>query len=106
MRFAYEANHLRFEHGRWRIHAGFPNAACDCGCGTCKRGRIEAYRASRPGVTLVHVGNGYVSDLCGALAADVAFAKDSLAAELERRGVGYEPFETLHEVIPALGRLL
>ncbi len=106
LRFAHDANHLRFEHGRWRIRAGFPNEACDCGCGTCKRGRIEVYRAARPGVTLVHVGNGRVSDLCGALAADVAFAKDSLAAELERRGVGYESFETLHDVIPLLGRLL
>jgi alpha-galactosidase len=106
VRFAYDANHLRFAAGRWRIRAGGLNPACDCGTGTCKRGRIESYRAARPGVTLVHIGNGRVSDLCGALAADVAFAKDSLAEELERRGVGFEPFRTLHDVIPALARLL
>ena len=54
----------------------------------------------------MHIGNGRVSDLCGALAADVAFAKDSLAVELDGRGAAYEPFETLCDVIPHLERLL
>ena len=71
----------------------------------CKRGRIEAFRAGRPGATLVHLGNGRVSDLCGALAADVAFAKDSLAVELEARGHPFEGFETLHDVIARLPEL-
>ena len=106
VRFAYDANHLRYQDGRWRIASGHPNPACGCGTGTCKRGRIEAFRADHPGATLVHIGNGRVSDLCGALAADVAFAKDSLAGELEARGAAYEPFETLCDVIPHLERLL
>jgi 2-hydroxy-3-keto-5-methylthiopentenyl-1-phosphate phosphatase len=106
LRFGYDANHLRFRGGRWRIRAAFPNPQCECGTGTCKRGIIEAFRASRPEATIVHIGNGAVSDLCGALAADVAFAKESLAEELERRGVGFERFESLHDVIPALQRLL
>ena len=106
VRFAYDANHLRYEDGRWRIAAAHPNPACGCGTGTCKRGRIEAFRADHPGASLVHIGNGRVSDLCGALAADVAFAKDSLALELSERGVPYEPFETLLDVIPHLERLL
>ncbi len=106
IRFAYDANRLRYESGRWRIAAGHPNPACGCGTGTCKRARIEAFRKSAPGATLVHIGNGRVSDLCGALAADVAFAKDSLATELERRGLAFERFETLHDVIPTLERLL
>jgi 2,3-diketo-5-methylthio-1-phosphopentane phosphatase len=104
--FAYDANHLRYQDGRWRIASGHPNSACTCGTGTCKRGRIEAFRADHPGATLVHIGNGRVSDLCGALAADVAFAKDSLAVELEGRGAAYERFETLCDVIPHLERLL
>jgi 2-hydroxy-3-keto-5-methylthiopentenyl-1-phosphate phosphatase len=54
---------------------------------------------------VVHVGNGRVSDLCGALAADVAFAKDTLAEELAARQVAYEPFTTLHEVVAGLARL-
>ena len=104
--FAYSANHLRYELGRWRIRAGGPDASCGCGTGTCKRAVIERFRASHPGALLVHIGNGRVSDTCGALAADVAFAKDSLAAELERRGAPYESFETLLDVIPRLDALL
>jgi len=106
LRFAYDANHLRYESGSWRIAASHPSAECGCGTGTCKRGRIEAFRRHAPEATTVHIGNGRVSDLCGALAADVAFAKDSLATELARRGKAFEPFETLHDVIPRLERLL
>ena len=69
-------------------------------------GRIEEWRSQRPEATLVHVGNGRVSDLCGALAADVVFAKDSLAEELADRGRPYEPFATLHDVIPRPPALL
>ena len=106
VRFAFEANHLRYEDGHWRIAGAHPNPACGCGTGTCKRGRIEAFRADHPGAKLVHIGNGRVSDLCGALAADVAFAKDSLATALGERGIPYQPFETLLDVIPHLARLL
>lgn len=106
VRFDYDANHLRYEGDRWRLEPGFPNPACGCGTGVCKRGRIEAFRAEHPSATLVHIGNGRVSDLCGALAADVAFAKDSLALVLAERGHTYEPFETLHDVIPRLEALL
>ena len=105
VRFAYSANRLRYDDGRWRIRAGHPNADCGCGTGTCKRGLIETLRARRPDATTVHVGNGRVSDTCGALAAHHAFAKDSLAPELERRGAPYTPFETLHDVIDGLERL-
>jgi 2-hydroxy-3-keto-5-methylthiopentenyl-1-phosphate phosphatase len=55
---------------------------------------------------VVHIGNGRVSDLCACRTADVVFAKDTLAEELTRQGVGYEPFETLHEVVEGLERLL
>jgi 2-hydroxy-3-keto-5-methylthiopentenyl-1-phosphate phosphatase len=102
LRFAYDANRLRFDGGSWRIRAGHPNPSCSCGTGTCKRGRIEARRAADPGAAIVHIGNGRVSDLCGALAADVAFAKDSLAEELTRRGEAFEAYATLRDVIPRL----
>jgi HAD superfamily phosphoserine phosphatase-like hydrolase len=106
VRFVYDANRLRYRDGAWRIEGGYPDPNCECGTGTCKRGRIEAFRARHPGVRSVHIGNGRVSDTCGALAADVVFAKDSLALELGRRGIPYEPFETLNDVIPGLERLL
>jgi len=104
VRFAYDANHLRYERGRWRIAPGAPSDACTCGTGTCKRGRIGAYRAENPGAFCVHVGNGRVSDLCGALEADLAFAKDTLAPALDARGAEYIPFETLYDVIAGLER--
>jgi len=105
VRFAYTANHLRYERGRWRIRAGHPDPGCGCGTGTCKGSVIREFRTLHPEATLVHVGNGRVSDLCGGLAADVVFAKDSLALELTRRGVEYRPFETLLDVLPHLEAL-
>jgi 2,3-diketo-5-methylthio-1-phosphopentane phosphatase len=106
VRFAYAANHLHYDAGTWRIRAWAPNPECGCGTGTCKRAQIDAMRARFPGVTTVHIGNGRVSDTCGALAADISFAKDSLATELESRGAPYYPFESLAEIIPQLEKLL
>lgn len=105
VRFAYDANRLWYEGGVWRIAARAPDASCACGTGLCKRARIQAFRSLHPGVCTVHVGNGRVSDLCGALAADVAFAKDSLAEELAAQGVAFERFSTLHDVVAGLERL-
>ncbi len=102
VQFAYDANTLRYEDERWRIGAGYPNPTCDCGTGVCKRGRIQAYRAEHPGRRTVHIGNGRVSDLCGAQEADIAFAKDTLALVLEQRGHPFQRFETLFDVIAAL----
>ena len=48
------------------------------------------------------MGNGQVSDLCGAIAADLAFAKDTLAPALFARGESFLAFETLNEVIAIL----
>jgi 2,3-diketo-5-methylthio-1-phosphopentane phosphatase len=106
VRFAYAANHLRYEDDRWRLAPGCPSATCGCGTGVCKRGCIEAVRAEHPEATLVHIGNGRVSDYCGAVAADVAFAKDTLAIELEKNGEAFERFETLYDVIPRLEVIL
>jgi 2,3-diketo-5-methylthio-1-phosphopentane phosphatase len=104
VRFAYAANHLHYERGRWRIRPGQSDAGCECGTGTCKGSILRAFRTAHPRAMLVHIGNGRVSDTCGALAADLAFAKDSLAVELERRGAPFEPYATLHDVIPLLER--
>jgi 2,3-diketo-5-methylthio-1-phosphopentane phosphatase len=104
VRFEYEANRLTYCDGRWRIQAAHPNPACPCGTGTCKRGRIEAYRVEHPDVLVAHIGNGRVSDLCGAEVADVVFAKDSLAEALTERGRPFESFETLRDVVAALER--
>ena len=103
--FAYTANHLRIEHGKWRIRAGAPDPTCTCGTGVCKRHALLTLRAASPRTHLVHIGNGRVSDTCGALAADTAFAKDSLAEELAKRGVAFVRFTTLHDVVRELAAL-
>jgi 2,3-diketo-5-methylthio-1-phosphopentane phosphatase len=102
IRFAYVSNRLRYEHGRWRIAPGGPDPSCGCGTGVCKRARIEAFRARHPDALVVHVGNGRISDRCAAEAADRVFAKDTLADELAARGIAFDPFETLHDVVRAL----
>jgi 2-hydroxy-3-keto-5-methylthiopentenyl-1-phosphate phosphatase len=102
IRFDYQANHLEYEGDRWRLAAGRPNEACGCGTGSCKRGLIATFREECPGAFCVHIGNGRVSDLCGALEADLAFAKDTLAPALEEAGRPYVPFDDLHDVVAIL----
>lgn len=102
VRFDYQANHLEYEGDLWRLAANQPNDACGCGTGSCKRKLIARYRADHPGVFCVHIGNGRVSDLCGALEADLAFAKDTLAPALEQSGHPYVAFDTLHDVLRML----
>jgi 2-hydroxy-3-keto-5-methylthiopentenyl-1-phosphate phosphatase len=106
VRFEYDANRLWFEDDRWRIAAVHLNPSCGCGTGNCKRSRIGIYRAAHPGTRTVHIGNGRVSDKCGALAADLAFAKGTLADVLTEDGAPFEPFETLHDVVRVLEREL
>ncbi len=106
VRFAHDSNRLWYENGRWRIAARYPDARCSCKTGVCKAARIRDFRALHPNARVVHIGNGRVSDLCGARAADVVFAKDSLAEELAKQGVAFEAFETLHDVVSGLGRLI
>lgn len=106
IRFAYTANHLRIEHGKWRIRAGAPDPSCGCGTGVCKGNVLRMLRASSPHTHLVHIGNGRVSDTCGALEADTAFAKDSLAETLENRGVPFVRFATLQDVASHLDAIL
>jgi alpha-galactosidase len=102
LRFAYDANRLRYENGAWRIAARWPDASCACGTGVCKRARIAEFRGRHPGVPVVHIGNGRVSDLCASEASDRVFAKDSLADVLAERGIPFERFVTLHDVVARL----
>jgi alpha-galactosidase len=106
VRFQHDSNRLWYENDRWRIAARHPDPRCGCNTGVCKAARIRDFRALHPRTRVVHVGNGRVSDLCGARAADLVFAKDSLAAELAKQGVAFEPFETLHDVVAGLERML
>ena len=90
------ANELDSAGGR---HAArFPLRDPDCArCAHCKALRLRA----AAGGTRVFVGDG-LSDVCGALAADLVYAKDSLARTLAARGVPFEPYATLDEVLESL----
>jgi 2-hydroxy-3-keto-5-methylthiopentenyl-1-phosphate phosphatase len=87
------ANELEARPEGWR--AVFrETAACDV-CGEpCKRWALD-------GEPVVFVGDGSWGDRCAALAADRVFARDGLAAALEREGVAYERFGDLRDVVAA-----
>lgn len=90
------ANDFRLEDRT--IEPAFPWRDPSCArCAHCKGLRVRA----ASGRQRVFVGDG-LSDVCGALAADVVFAKDSLAADLERRGVAFRRYASLGEVLAYL----
>jgi 2,3-diketo-5-methylthio-1-phosphopentane phosphatase len=107
--FDYRANRLVYRDGRWSIAAGHPDPTCGCGTGTCKGGIIRRFREREPDALCVHIGNGRVSDLCGARAADLTFArdgeKDTLAPALLEEGEPFFSFRTLHDVVEALSAI-
>ena len=87
------ANRVDARPGGWIVEFRDETACATCG-EPCKRGSLA-------GAPYVYAGDGY-SDRCAALAADRIFARDSLARDLDRRGVAYEPFDDLHDVVAAL----
>jgi len=62
-----------------------------------KARHLAAYRGRR----IIFAGDGH-SDLDAALAADVVFAKSTLARELDARGAAFYPFDTLEPVLAFL----
>ena len=87
------ANELDPRPEGWR--AIFRDDAVCPACGEpCKRGALNGH-------DVVYVGDG-VSDHCAALAASRVFARDGLAAYLEREGIAFERYEDLHDVVAAL----
>jgi 2-hydroxy-3-keto-5-methylthiopentenyl-1-phosphate phosphatase len=87
------ANRLDARPDGWRVLWRDEAQCAECG-EPCKRGALS-------GDDVVYVGDGY-SDRCAALSARRVFARDGLAAYLDRRGLGYEPFGDLHDVARAL----
>jgi 2-hydroxy-3-keto-5-methylthiopentenyl-1-phosphate phosphatase len=83
------ANRVDARPEGWRVRFRDESACETCG-EPCKR-------AGLAGEPYVYVGDGY-SDRCAALAADRVFARDGLAAYLDRRGFPYEPFRDFHDL--------
>jgi 2-hydroxy-3-keto-5-methylthiopentenyl-1-phosphate phosphatase len=84
------ANEVEARPDGWAVR--FRDEAVCAVCGEpCKRGALA-------GEPYAYVGDGY-SDRCAALAAERVFARDGLAAWLDGRGVAYEPFDDLLDVV-------
>ena len=102
------ANQIAFRDGD-RLVPSFPYHDPSVVCSANAKARhLERQSASH---RVVFAGDGH-SDLDAALAADVVFAKSTLARELDLRGVAFYPFETLEpvlaflETMPVEGRAL
>jgi 2,3-diketo-5-methylthio-1-phosphopentane phosphatase len=90
------ANALEFDADRLR--PAFPYADPHCmRSANAKARHLLPYRGHR----IVFAGDGH-SDLDAALAADVVFAKSTLARELADRSVSFQPFETLASIFDLL----
>ena len=86
------ANELTFRDDQPEAHFPLRDPAC-ARCAHCKAQHLHGI-AGRP---RIYVGDG-LSDVCPALVADIVFAKDSLAAEMTRRGLPFRPFRSLSDV--------
>jgi len=92
------ANDLRFAPGL-RLVPSFPHHDPASACSANAKARhLLPYRASS---RIIFAGDGH-SDVDAALAADVVFAKSTLANELDARGVAFYPFDTLEPVLAFL----
>jgi 2-hydroxy-3-keto-5-methylthiopentenyl-1-phosphate phosphatase len=88
VRFTPEGGVVDFRHGE----------ICPV-CGEeCKRSVVDERRDGRE---VVYIGDGY-SDRCAAQAADVRFARQTLATHLDREGVGYTRFDDFTTIREAL----
>jgi len=92
------ANDLRFAPGG-RLIASFPHHDPLCACSANAKARHLVPQRARH--RIIFAGDGH-SDLDAALAADVVFAKSTLANELDARGVTFYPFDTLEPVLAFL----
>lgn len=97
------ASHLEPEGGRWRTAFPNPRRGCVHGCATCKPSVMAAL--NRGGRLSVFVGDG-LSDRYAAEAADLVFAKGTLAAHCRGRGIEHVRYEGLAEVAAYLDEVL
>lgn len=90
------ANDMLFEGDRVSAHFGWTDPEC-ARCAHCKAQHLRR-AVNRP---RIFVGDG-LSDVCAAEVADIVFAKNALAAALDRRAIRYRPFASLADVARAL----
>jgi 2-hydroxy-3-keto-5-methylthiopentenyl-1-phosphate phosphatase len=84
-----------------RITVEFPCRVAECSaCGNCKAAHLFRLRPHFRRV--FYLGDGH-SDMCAARFADVIFAKEHLLEFCREQGIAHLPFETLGEVVAAIG---
>ncbi len=92
----YLANRLFLNKGTWQVEFPYPSISCS-DCGHCKGDPIRTW--TEQGYTTVFAGNG-VTDRCGALAAQLTFAKDELKTWCAGNGVtavSFQSFDDIHQ---------
>ena len=90
----YLANRLFLNDGAWQVEFPYPSAVCQA-CGHCKGDPLRTWASQ--GYTTVFVGNG-VTDRCGALAAQLTFAKDELRTWCDSHSVAAVPFQSFNDI--------
>jgi len=82
-----------------RLVPRYPHPDMECEeCGNCKSGLVKALQAD--GNYVVFIGNGR-TDLCPARYANIVFARDGLARNLQEEGRPYILFEDFHDILEA-----
>jgi 2-hydroxy-3-keto-5-methylthiopentenyl-1-phosphate phosphatase len=89
------SSHLEPEGRRWRTDFPHSRDGCEHGCATCKASVMAAL--SRGRCPSVFVGDG-LSDRHAAAAADLVFAKGTLAAHCRERGIEHVTYGGLADV--------
>jgi len=88
----------RADGAGWQVSPPPDGAPCER-CLNCKG--VHVRRAHAAGQRVAVVGNG-ASDLCGARAADLVVARDTLARHCDAEGIPYRPWTTFEDVAAAL----
>jgi 2-hydroxy-3-keto-5-methylthiopentenyl-1-phosphate phosphatase len=96
------SSHLEPDGQRWRASFMSPGEACVHGCATCKPAAIE--QLSVAGSPSVFVGDG-LSDRYAAVAADMVFAKGTLATYCVEHSIAYTSYTTLATVTQRLDEI-
>lgn len=93
------ANHLQFESDG-RLSVDFPYYEFGCGqCANCKGYHVRHNK--QPGETTVYIGDG-MSDVCGAIDADIVFAKKDLLDYCRQKNMSCIAFNDFGDVMTYL----
>ena len=96
------SSHLEPDGRRWRASFTSSGGRCAHGCATCKPAAIEQLGVA--GSPNVFVGDG-LSDRYAAAAADMVFAKDTLAGYCLEQSIPHTPFTNLATVARRLDEI-